>query len=89
MPKGHKTPPEKEEQTIALAQTSMTQEEIAEIVGISRRQVFILHTRIADRHAILAIWPQELADRCLVLAEGVEEVGAEIFFATIVLASRT
>ena len=39
MPKGHKTPPEKEEQAIALAQTYMTQEAIAEIVGISRRQV--------------------------------------------------
>lgn len=39
MPKGFPTPDEKKEQAIALAHTSMTQEQIAEKVGISRRQV--------------------------------------------------
>ena len=39
MPKGFKTPPDKVEKVIALAQTAMTQEEIAKMVDISRRQV--------------------------------------------------
>ena len=48
MPKGHRTPPEKKEQVIALARTSMTQEEIAKTVGISRRQV----VRILDEAGV-------------------------------------
>ena len=39
MPKGFKTPPDKVEKVIALAQTAMTQEEIAKMVEISRRQI--------------------------------------------------
>jgi len=39
MPKGYPTPKEKQEQAIALANTSMTQKAIAEAIGISQRQV--------------------------------------------------
>ena len=39
MPKGFKTPPDKVENVIALATTAMTQEEIAEMVDTSRRNV--------------------------------------------------
>lgn len=39
MPKGHRTPDAKREQVIALAQTSTTQQAIADTVRISRRQV--------------------------------------------------
>ena len=48
MPKGYKTPPDKVEKVIALAQTAMTQEEIAKMVDISRRQV----ARIWDNSGI-------------------------------------
>ena len=48
MPKGFKTPQDKVEKVIALAQTAMTQEEIADMVGTSRRQV----ARIWDNSGI-------------------------------------
>lgn len=45
MPKGKPTTPDKIEQAVALAKTSMTQNEIAEVVGISRRTL----VRILDK----------------------------------------
>ncbi len=48
MPKGFPTPGEKREQAIALAQTSMTEEQIAKMVGVSRRTLI----RIWDKAGV-------------------------------------
>lgn len=49
MPRGYPTEKAIEDQVIALGETSMTQQEIAEMVGISRRQVGRIWHRVGVR----------------------------------------